>query len=89
MPRSLTACLALSVAVSGCVALVKYNDGERVALEHDGTISSEAVQAKADEACALTGSKRAQHLATVHKVAGNPLGPLAAMLSSFRCVPVE
>lgn len=89
MPRSLMASLALCAAVSGCVALVKYNDGERVSLEHDGTVSWESVQTKADDACALTGRKRAQHMATVHKLPGNPLGTLAAMLSSFRCVPVE
>lgn len=82
------AAMAAACALSAC-AVVKYNDGERVALEHDGTTSAETLQAKADDACALTGAKTAQHVATVHKVPGNPLGRLGAMLSTFRCVPAS
>lgn len=88
MSRPTLVALCLAATLSGC-AVVQYNDGERVSLEHDGTTSMDAVQAKADAACALTGRKRAQHVATVHKVPGNPLGVFAATISSYRCVPVD
>lgn len=88
MHRPTLAALCLAATLSGC-AVVKYNDGERVSLEHDGFSDMPAVQAQADAACALTGRKKAQHVATVHKVPGNPLGMFAATLSTYRCVPAD
>jgi hypothetical protein len=75
--------IALVTMLAGC-AIIRYADGERVAIEHEQTDPAE-LQPKADQACLQSGGKAPAKL--VSNLSVNPSLPdgMARKVATFRC----
>lgn len=79
------AALPLVVALLAGCAVVRYADGQRVAIEHDPEVSQAELQSKADAACVQSGGHSPAKQISTASVNPSLPASMVRKVATFNC----